>query len=111
LPYYLLKEAIWSSPDPQNVEYTSGFGAYDVETAIEKYFNFYKIKADITAAPLYQFEHPIYLKIFCESQNPKGQEEKHIYIGQQTLFEVFDDYVEQCNRTICERLGYVAKHL
>jgi len=100
------KEAIWESGDPQNMTYAHGFDAYDVtETAIEKYFSWYKIKADLTAAPLDQFQHPIYLKVFCESQNAARQEEKHVYVGEYTLFEVFDDYLAQCNHTICDRIG------
>ena len=103
------KEAIWSNGDPQNVDYVYGFDAYDVEMAVEKYFSWYMIKADLTAAPLSQFQHPIYLKIFCESQNAKRQEEKHIYVGEYTLFEVFDNYLAQCNRAICDRLGIYHK--
>ena len=100
------KEAIWESVDPQNMAYARGFDAYDVtETAIEKYFSWYKIKADLTAAPLDQFQHPIYLKIFCESQNAARQEEKHVYVGEYTLFEVFDYYLAQCNHAICDRIG------
>jgi len=100
------KEAIWESGDPQNMAYTRGFDSYDVtEIAIEKYFSWYKIKADLTAAPLDQFQLPIYLKIFCESQNAARQEEKHVYIGEHALFEVFDDYLAQCNRAVCDRLG------
>jgi len=99
------KGAIWPKGIPQNTEYAYGFDAYDVETAIYKYFTWYKIKADLTASPLSQFEQPIYLKIFCESKNPTRQEEKHVYVGDYTLFEVFDDYLEQANRAVCERLG------
>lgn len=99
------KGAIWESGDPQNMEYACGFDAYDVtETAIEKYFSWYKIKADLTAAPLDQFQYPIYLKIFCEIQNAARQEEKHVYVGESTLFEVFDKYLAQCNRAVCDRL-------
>ena len=85
--------------------YAYGFDTYEIEQAVEKYFNEYKIKADLTAAPLTQFEHPIYLKIFCESKNRDRKIEKHIYIGEQTLFEVFEQYLNQCNRTMCDRLG------
>jgi hypothetical protein len=98
-------EAIWPDGVPQNAKYVYGFDADDVETAIDKYFAWYKIKADLTASPLSQFEHPIYLKIFCESENSARQEEKHIYIGEYTLFEVFDHYLEQVNRVVCDRLG------
>jgi len=99
------KEAIWPDVDPENIKYVYGFDDFNVELALEKYFSWYKIKADLTAAPLSQFKHPIYLKIFCESQNPKREEEKQIYIGEQTLFEVFDNFISQCNHSICGRLG------
>ncbi len=97
-------EAIWPDGIPENAIYAYGFDAYSVEVAIERYFDWYKIRADLTAAPLSQFEHPIYLKIFCESKNHSRQEEKHIYVGEQTLFEVFDEYLDQCNRAVCDRL-------
>ena len=98
-------EAIWGNKDPSNGVYAYGFDAYDeVEQAVEKYFKTYKIIADLTAVSLTQFEHPIYLKIFCETKNPTRDTEKHIYVGEQTLFEVFDEYLEQCNKTICKNL-------
>jgi hypothetical protein len=103
------KEAIWSNGDLQNRADAYGFDAYDVEIAIEKYFSWYKIKADLTAAPLDQFQHPIYLKIFCESQNAKRQEETQVYVGESTLFDVFDKYLAQCNRAVCDRLGIYRK--
>ena len=99
------KEAIWEDEDSPNRVCAYGFNTDEVEQAIEKYFNEYRIKADLTGTPLTQFEHPIYLKIFCESKNRDRKAEKHIYVGEQTLFEVFDEYLNQCNRTVCDRLG------
>ena len=99
------QETIWEDEDSPNRVYAWGFNTDEVEQAIEKYFNEYNIKADLTDAPLTQFEHPIYLKIFCESKNRDRKAEKHIYVGEQTLFEVFDEYLNQCNRTVCDRLG------
>jgi len=99
------RKAIWPGGLPENAKYIYGFDDYSVELALEKYFSWYKIKADLTAAPLSQFKHPIYLKIFCESQNPERKEQKQIYIGEQTLFEVFENFISRCNRAICGRLG------
>ena len=99
------KEAIWEDEDPPNMVYAYGFDTYEVEKAVDKYFNEYNIKADLTGAPLTQFEHPIYLKIFCESKNRDRKVEKHIYVGEQTLFEVFEEYLNRCNRAVCDRLG------
>ena len=99
------KEAIWREEDPPNRVCAYGFDPDEVGQAVNKYFNAYKIKADLTAAPLTQFEHPIYLKIFCESKNPTRKVEKHIDVGEQTLFEVFEEYLNQCNQAVCNRLG------
>ncbi len=99
------QDAIWSDNKPSNIKYANGFNVEDVEKAVEKYFSFYKIKGDLTATPLEQFQHPIYLQIFCKSKNAERIEEKHIYVGEQTLFEVFEDYLNLCNRVISERLG------
>ena len=99
------KEAIWEDEDPSNMVGAYGFDIEEVEQAVDKYFNEYKIKADLTGAPLTQFKHPIYLKIFCETKNHDRKIEKYVYVGEQTLFEVFEEYLNQCNRTVCDRLG------
>lgn len=101
---------IWKDKDSLNLVYAYGFDPYEeVEPAVEKYFNAYKIKADLTAAPLAQFKHPIYLKIFCETKNRERKTEKEVYVGEQTLFEVFEEYLSQCNRSVCKRLGFHPK--
>ena len=99
-------EDIWETENPPNSVYSFGFDTdEELEEAVIKYFNEYKIKADLTAAPLEQFRHPIYLKIFCESKNRERNIEKNIYVGEQTLFQVFDEYLNQCNRAVCDHLG------
>ncbi|MGB3906735.1 MAG: hypothetical protein WBB22_17655, partial [Anaerolineae bacterium] len=98
------RNAVWPDGISQNAVEAYGFG-YRVEEAVDKYFAYYKVKADLAGVPLAQFEHPIYLKIFCETQNPTREEEKHIYIGEHTLFEVFDNYLAQVNQAMCNRLG------
>lgn len=99
------RNAIWLNGGPANTEYAGGFDWTEVREAVRRYFQAYRIEADLTAAPLEQFSHPIYLKIFCETENPERRQVRHIYVGEQTLFKVFDDYLAQCNRALCERLG------
>lgn len=99
------REEIYSDKPSDYLVWANGFQSEDVQLAIDKYFEWYKIKADMSTAAIIHFIHPIYLKIFCESQNPERLEEKHIFIGEQTLFEVFDSYLQQCNKLICQRLG------
>ena len=99
-------KVIWKDKDSLNLVYAYGFDTDEVtQEAIDKYFNAYKIKANLTLAPLKQFEHPIYLKIFCETKNRERKTEKEVYVGEETLFEVFEKYLEQCNRAVCEHLG------
>ena len=96
--------------DSLNLVYAYGFDPYEeVEPAVEKYFKAYKITANLTLASLTQFRHPIYLKIFCETKNRERKTEKEIYVGEETLFEVFDKYLEQCNKAICDRLNHHPK--
>ncbi len=103
----ILGKVIWKDKDSLNLVYAYGFYTEEVkQEAIDKYFNAYKIKAeDITLAPLRQFEHPLHLKIFCETKNRERKAEVQVYVGEQTLFEVFDEYLEQCNEAVCIRLG------
>jgi hypothetical protein len=98
------KSKIWQPPEPKNTIETLGFEPDSLEDAIAKYFDWYKIKCDITLAPLNQFKNPLFLKIFCESQNRDRTFEKQIYLGEQTLLQVFEDYVTQCNEAICLKL-------
>ena len=92
--------------DSLNLVYAYGFDPYEeVEPAVEKYFKAYKITANLTLASLIQFRHPIYLKIFCETKNRERKTEKEIYVGEETPFEVFEEYLEQCNKAICDRLN------
>lgn len=101
------KSAIWANNDPANINYLTGFN--NPRKIVEKYFAYYRIKADLTAAPLHQFHTPIFLRIFCEVHNPTRQEEKTIYVGEHTLYEVFDQYLEKCNYAICKRLDIYYK--
>lgn len=99
------RREIWGENGPQNSAYVRGFDPEDVSEAVGKYFRAYNIKADLTAAPLDHFRHPIYLKIYCEVVNPARREEKLVYVGEHSLFETFDAYLRQCNETACRRLG------
>ena len=99
------KKTIWNDEYPPYSVDVEGFDSYEVtQEAIEKYFKEYKIKADLTFAPLSYFKIPIYLKIFCETKNRERKVEKQVYVGEQTLFEVFDEYLKQCNEAVCKLL-------
>ncbi len=96
---------IWGDKQPGNLTYAEGFAPGETRDAVERYFSAYKIAADLTAAPLDHFRHPIYLRIFCEITNPKAEMPRRIYVGEWSLFETFEKYLERCNEAVCVRLG------
>ena len=106
LKEYIWKKLIWKDNNSPNLVYAYGLDPYEeVEPTVKKYFKAYKINANLTLAPLTQFEHPLYLKIFCETKNRERKTHVQVYVGEQTLFEVFDEYLKQCNEAVCARLG------
>jgi hypothetical protein len=98
------RTAIWGPAGPEVGARVYGFRDTDVDKALTKYFKYYKIHADLTFAPLQQFENPLFLKIFCESQNSSRTTQRTIFLGEQNLFAVFDKFLEQVNGNICEKL-------
>lgn len=99
------QEVIWDKGSPPNRDYVYGFHGEDLKKTLAKYFDYYKLKADLTLEPLEQFKHPIYLRVFCESQNPERGVEKEVYLGRQTLFKVFEQFLINVNNIICARLS------
>ncbi|MCK4554446.1 hypothetical protein KAU19_05835, partial [Candidatus Parcubacteria bacterium] len=96
---------IWGAKKPQNYVYIYGFNEANLEEAVNRHFSFYKITADLTLVSLNQFKHPIYLKLFCEINNPERKEEKQVYIGEQTLYKVIEEYLAKCNEKISCKLS------
>ena len=98
------EKGVWPNHDLPDRLYLYGWDQENLEAAIQKYFNWYKIKGDLTTSSLHQFQNPIYLKIFCETSNAGRKHEKEVYVGEQTLFEIFEVWLDQCSQTICSRL-------
>ena len=100
------KKPIWDDEYPLYSVDVKGFDTDEVrDEAIQKYFKKYNINDDLTLAPLTQFKHPIYLRIFCETKKRFGKTEEPDYIGEQALFEIFDEYLIVCNKSICNSLN------
>ncbi len=74
-------------------------------SAIEKYFEFYKIKLINHSDAISEFNHPLYLKLFCQTKNPHRQTEVKVSFQNEDLFEVFDEYVISCNEEVVKKLG------
>ncbi|WJF85407.1 NACHT domain-containing protein [Bacillus subtilis] len=96
---------IFEKNSPTNSIYLHGFLNENLLDAVEIYFDYYKLKADISSVSLDAFEHPLYLQIFCQTKNPKRIEEKHILINEHSMFDIFDIYLNQCDEHISERLN------
>ena len=99
------REPIWGDYSPENSVDCRGFSPAEVREAVQRYFDHYRIEADLSDAPIEQFQHPIYLRIFCQITNPERREVKQIHVGEQSLFEVFKAYLHQVNERVCKRLG------
>ena len=100
------KKVIWDDEYPPYSVDVEGFETNDItQEAIAKYSKVYNIEPDLTLAPLTQFKHPIYLKIYFETKKRSINSEKSDYIGEQALFEIFDEYLVVCNETICDSLN------
>ena len=100
------KKVIWDKEYPPYSVDVEGFETYTVtQEAIAKYSKVYNIEPDLTLAPLTQFKHPIYLKIYFETKKRSGNTEESNYIGEQALFKIFDEYLVVCNETICDSLN------
>lgn len=97
-------DAIWDS-HPENSFEVTGFETANVQQATKLYFDHYKILGDTTLLSLSQFEHPLYLKLFCETLNPTKQQDREVYVGQHAIFAVFDSFLDACNQRVSRRLN------
>ena len=100
------KKVIWGDEYPPYSVDVEGFDNDEVTLeAIVKYSKVYNFEPDLTLASLAQFKHPIYLKIYFETKKRSGNTDESDSIGEQALFEIFDEYLVVCNKAICERLN------
>ncbi len=72
--------------------------------AIKKYFDFYKLKLTSHSDAMEYFEHPLHLKLFCVTKNPRRQNEVKVSFQNENLFEVFDEYILNSNKNITTAL-------
>lgn len=98
-------DAIWDTKWPKNSLSLTGFAPDKLEEAVQKYFDHYKIQATLTSASLAFFRNPLYLKIFCEGQNPDRSQHVTVHIGEQSFLAVFDAFLGVVNRRISEKLS------
>lgn len=72
----------------------SGFQE-DPQTAIDKYFEYYKIDATDADLPIEFLQHPLTLKIFCEVANPSRQHLVGVEALPNSLSRLFEAYFDK----------------
>jgi len=102
--------------------YVDGFDNENIDEAITKYTQHYNVTINNCSTVAYYFQQePLCLRIFCETKK-----DKTVDLFQESLFDVFDQFIEKCNNNIinilCKEsrynktyllnhLKYVAKYL
>ena len=92
--------AVMALPDGVRKIESEGFGG-DVDDAILKYFNHFKINPGDAEIPVEFLQHPLTLRIFCEVTNPKRESEVKVDYFPASLPPLFEKYVANA----CERIS------
>ena len=97
---YIWDNENWGNENPKNIIYGPEFHGKVKDELITKYFNYYNLKGTITNASFYQLSNPLYLRIFCKSKNPERKREVEIFMGEDSMYEFFDEYINHSNKNI-----------
>lgn len=81
---------------------------YDVREAVERYFKEYKIVVDPDVRSARALSTSDYLRLFCEAHNPAKEVPREVSLGAETLFNVFDKYLSECDIRAREKLRRLA---
>ncbi|TDV92881.1 hypothetical protein BDK62_11516 [Halomonas alkaliantarctica] len=76
----------------------------DPQTAIEKYFDYYKIDATDADLPIEFLQHPLTLRIFCEVANPRRQHLVGVEALPSSLTSLFQEHLDRVAARIAELL-------
>lgn len=100
-------KALWNNADTGGPPFSGvwGFHESELKTAVKKYFDYFRISATVTLETLKAFSHPLYLRIFCEAENRPRKDVKQIFLGQQSLFDVFEKYLDAANASFSVRVN------
>jgi hypothetical protein len=98
------KDVIWGENFKDYYE-LDGFDNFETEIAVKKYFEEYKIKANNPEKVLDYFKDPIYLRIFCEIKNKERENIVEVFIGEESIDDIFEDYIDICDREISKKFG------
>jgi hypothetical protein len=96
--------ALMALPDDINTIESEGFGG-DVDEAIQKYFNYFKINPGDAVIPVEFLQHPLTLRIFCEVTNSRRESEVKIDYFPTSLSPLFEKYIANATKRISEMTG------
>lgn len=74
----------------------------DPQTAIDKYFEYYKIDATDADLPIELLQHPLTLRFFCEVANPRRQHLVGVEALPSSLTSLFDAHFDKVAARIAE---------
>lgn len=74
----------------------------DPQTAIEKYFKYYKIDATDADLPIEFLQHPLTLRIFCEVANPRRQHIVGVEALPSSLASLFEEHFNKVAERVAE---------
>jgi hypothetical protein len=72
--------------------------------ACERYFDLYKIRAELDLLPAARFSEPLFLRVFCEATNPQRAEWVDLGTVPPSLVEALEQYLFQAVERIRVRL-------
>ncbi|HKT26570.1 hypothetical protein [Dyella sp.] len=74
----------------------------DPQTAIDKYFEYYKIDATDADLPIEFLQHPLTLRIFCEVANPRRQHMVGVEALPSSLTSLFEEHFDKVAARVAE---------
>lgn len=78
----------------------------EVQEAVTKYFDYYRIDPGATRLPLRLFAIPLFLRLFCEAVNPDHESEAGVEAIPSTLVATFELYWQQTAKRLRTRQGH-----
>lgn len=74
----------------------------DPQTAIDKYFEYYKIDGTDADLPIEFLQHPLTLRIFCEVSNPRRQHTVGVEALPSSLTSLFEEHFDKVAARVAE---------
>lgn len=107
------KEPIWGVVPHEDKRFHHLYGFTNIgdkKRLVRRYFEVYKIQADMSFISLEKFTKPLYLKIFCEATNPERGQIVSVTLGHDSIYTIFDQFLASCDHNVYLRLSKSGKY-